>query len=490
MHQNLIIGKLLHRALSLFVWLSLLAALLFPLSSAAIGSASAARPGAVARSHQPDLRSKAPADGITIYVDRDADGASDGSSWTDAFPNLQSALDIAADGDQIWVAAGVYTPTHQIWVTDTRTATFMLVDGAQIFGGFYGDETAIDQRDWRSHYSILSGDLNGDDDVDEFTNNSENSYHVVHAGNLDKPYTRLDGFIIQGGNANSLTKPNMYGGGLFNTNNTGAPSLVNLIFYKNYAVVGGGLYNVNADALLVNVSWIGNRGDYGAAVRNIDCSPTLVNALFIGNQAGIRGGAVYNTNGEPIIKDCTIAYNSAFDLGGGVFNDLQTHLYLYNCIAWGNTVGAGVHDQVHNEYEHPETPPLNSYTEFHHALYQDGCQGPGTTCYWVSLDGDPMFMDPPGADGIIGTLDDNLHLNATSPAINAGGNDYVPQDDLDIDSDGDITELMPYDLDYARRLQQIVSFFVGRGKPPIVDLGVYEAPPILFLPLIRKISLP
>ena len=101
-----------------------------------------------------------------------------------------------------------------------------------------------------------------------------------------------------------------------------------------------------------------------------------------------------------------------------------------------------------------------------------------------------MFMDPPGADGIIGTLDDDLHLNATSPAINAGGNDYVPQDDLDIDSDGDFTELMPYDLDYARRLQQIVSFFVGRGKPPIVDLGVYEAPPILFLPLIRKTSRP
>ncbi len=50
-------------------------------------------------------------------------------------------------------------------------------------------------------------------------------------------------------------------------------------------VVGGGLYNVNADALIVNVAWIGNQGDFGAAVRNIDSSPTMVNALFVGNIA-------------------------------------------------------------------------------------------------------------------------------------------------------------------------------------------------------------
>ena len=87
-----------------------------------------------------------------------------------------------------------------------------------------------------------------------FANNDENSYHVVTAGNLDQTTTRLDGFIIQGGNANinNEARKIAYGGGLYNNNNTGSPSLANLIFYKNFALVGGGLYNVNADALIVN----------------------------------------------------------------------------------------------------------------------------------------------------------------------------------------------------------------------------------------------
>ncbi len=99
----------------------------------------------------------------------------------------------------------------------------------------------------------------------------------------------------------SITRPDKtaYGGGLYNNNNLGSPSMANLIFYKNFALVGGGLYNINADALIVNVSWIGNQGDFGAAVRNIDCSPTLVNALFVGNISEYVGGAIYNSNGRP-----------------------------------------------------------------------------------------------------------------------------------------------------------------------------------------------
>ncbi|UCG88236.1 MAG: hypothetical protein JSW71_06735, partial [Gemmatimonadota bacterium] len=36
-----------------------------------------------------------------IYVDDDAPGANDGSSWTDAFRDLQDALAIAQYGDEI-----------------------------------------------------------------------------------------------------------------------------------------------------------------------------------------------------------------------------------------------------------------------------------------------------------------------------------------------------------------------------------------------------
>ncbi len=45
-----------------------------------------------------------------LYVDSDASGRKDGSSWADAFDSLTAALAAAAPGDQIWVASGVYKP--------------------------------------------------------------------------------------------------------------------------------------------------------------------------------------------------------------------------------------------------------------------------------------------------------------------------------------------------------------------------------------------
>ena len=50
------------------------------------------------------------ATGEIIYVDDDASGANDGSSWTDSYNDLQDALAVAQYGDEIRVAQGVYTP--------------------------------------------------------------------------------------------------------------------------------------------------------------------------------------------------------------------------------------------------------------------------------------------------------------------------------------------------------------------------------------------
>ncbi len=453
MHQYKILGRLSHRAVSLLVWLAFLSATV-GMPSFGLENVYATDSVSTARLDQARLRSEAPTETV-IYVDKRGNGSS-GADWDNAFTNLQEALDIAEDGDQIWVAAGVYTPTHQILLTDTRSATFTPVDGVQIFGGFKGDETSLSQREWQAHPSILSGDLNGDDVVDDFINNGENSYHVVTASNLNRIYTRLDGFIIQGGNANSSNQPDNYGGGLFNDSFEGSPSMANLIFYKNYAEVGGGLYNVNADAMLVNVAWIGNRSDFGGAIRNLDCSPTLVNVLFSGNTANITAGAIYTTRGEPLIRNCAVVNNSAGNNAGGILNDDKSHLYLFNCILWGNKYGDNTPDQVYNEYKSPD-PATNSYTELHISLYQGGCSGFGTTCYVRSTSANPLFVDPPGLDGIIGTLDDNLRLNNGSPAINYGGNNFVPLDELDVNYNDIITETLPYDLDNNNRINGTVD---------------------------------
>ena len=90
----------------------------------------------------------------TLYVNDDAGGANDGSSWTDAYNDLQDALAAAGAGDAIWVAAGLYLPGT------LETDSFRLKNGVEIYGGFQGvpgSEDDFDARDVDTFLSILSG---------------------------------------------------------------------------------------------------------------------------------------------------------------------------------------------------------------------------------------------------------------------------------------------------------------------------------------------
>ena len=71
--------------------------------------------------------------GATVfYVDIDATGASDGSSWENAFNDLQDALALPAGPEvEIRVAEGIYKPTQG----SDRTATFSLRNNLTIRGG-------------------------------------------------------------------------------------------------------------------------------------------------------------------------------------------------------------------------------------------------------------------------------------------------------------------------------------------------------------------
>src|SRR5580765_2828826 len=91
----------------------------------------------------------------TIYVDVNAPGPHDGSTWTNAYNRLTVALNNAVSGDTIHVANGVYTPTNG---TD-RTATFQLINGVSIIGEYAGyGASNPDVRNVLTP-SILSGDI-------------------------------------------------------------------------------------------------------------------------------------------------------------------------------------------------------------------------------------------------------------------------------------------------------------------------------------------
>lgn len=86
-----------------------------------------------------------------IYVDSASTGKADGTSWTDAFTSLQSALDAAKPWDTIWVASDTYKPLKNAsgnsLYADNRANTFQLEDSVFIYGGFAGTETELHERD-------------------------------------------------------------------------------------------------------------------------------------------------------------------------------------------------------------------------------------------------------------------------------------------------------------------------------------------------------
>jgi hypothetical protein len=126
----------------------------------------------------------------TIYVDCDAAGANDGSSWADAYNYLQDALMFAAGGDEIRVAQGVYKPDEFVLSKRPnlgREESFQLKNSVTLKGGYAGfGESDPDARDIVLYETILSGDLDRNDvdvsdpcDLLNDPTRAENSYHVV-----------------------------------------------------------------------------------------------------------------------------------------------------------------------------------------------------------------------------------------------------------------------------------------------------------------------
>lgn len=71
----------------------------------------------------------------TVYVDVSATGLEDGTSWSDAYTDLQDALDAPVPDTEVWVAEGEYVPSA-LSGTDARTAVFALDNDVELYGGF------------------------------------------------------------------------------------------------------------------------------------------------------------------------------------------------------------------------------------------------------------------------------------------------------------------------------------------------------------------
>ena len=244
----------------------------------------------------------------TVYVA--PNGTGDGSSWASARGDLRTALLTAGAGAEVWVAAGVYHPVSCAPCDSLdRTLSFVLPNQVAVYGGFIGNETTRDQRDWQNQATVLSGDLDNDG------TRANNAFTVVYTNNVTESAI-LDGFYIRDGAATDtlsfIDGRNASGGGWYNDGGVAPtfayPTVRNVVFENNYAVRRGG-------------AWY-NKANFGG-----NAQPHLENVRFHANRAGQKGGAWYCDGSfdglsKPVFTDCIFTSNQAeADSGGAIYND-------------------------------------------------------------------------------------------------------------------------------------------------------------------------
>jgi len=306
-------------------------------------------------------------------------GTGNGNSWSNASGNIQDMTDKATVGDEVWVAAGSYSPSYPADPNDDRNSMFVMKEGVHLYGGFAGNETSVDNR--------AKKDKDGNETVDawEFTNETTlNASISMGSGYLArfKIETQFDGFTVAASKGiNAIGKiiiNNCLCDGSRISIDEGTVSNCKITNNSSYSTTGrivttylrraGGIDNIAgtvSNCVISNNSMqLEDKNDmtcsvYGGGIYNEKGS--VINCVVTGNsctvndgaqyQHSARGGGIYNDGG--LVDHCIVDNNrcnattsssgtpaygqSYYAEGGGIYNNYGT---VSNCCVTNNFIYA------------------------------------------------------------------------------------------------------------------------------------------------------
>jgi len=200
------------------------------------------------------------------------------------------------------------------------------------------------------------------------------------------------------------------GGGIFVSG--GQTTLANSRISNNFASTnGGGVYSSNASIDMVNVLIDGNYGIFGGGAFLLGAQPKLTNVTISGNTAGAAGGALRVVSSGPQIR---------------------------NSIIWNNGPD--------------EISRVQDATNIVHSCIRGGWSGAGHS----NIDSDPLFED---------AFNGNFRISRSSPCVDAGNNNHVPQDSGGHNFGGPGAAAHPFLMDLDGQSRIVYG---------TVDIGAYE----------------